>query len=119
MNSTRSPLLALAALAAAVVLEASGSPERRLVIRTHEIARSLAEIAEFLGIAVATLDTGRAHEGRSHVRYRMLERIDPSYLRAKIRQHCAELMARFFPEYDLLDRPAQGRAPVGAPVSHG
>jgi cyanophycinase len=32
MNSTRTPLLALAALVAAAVLEASGSPERRLVI---------------------------------------------------------------------------------------
>jgi hypothetical protein len=93
--------------------------DRRLVVRTHEIARSLVEIANFLGIEASTLDAGRTHEGRSHVRYRMLERIDPGYLRAKIRQHCAELMARFFPEYDLLDRPAQGRAAAGAAARHG
>ena len=84
---------------------ASVPPDRLLVIRTHEIGRSLGEIADFLGIQAATLDARRTHQAPSVVRYRMLDQIDSSYLEGKIRQHCAELMARFFPEYALLDRP--------------
>jgi hypothetical protein len=37
---------------------------------------------------------------RAKGKFNLLERIDQGYLRAKVKEHCGDLTARFFPEVE-------------------
>ncbi len=72
--------------------------DRLLVIRTHEIRERVPEIAEFLGIRAWTLDRARSHQFQRSMRIPILSTLPDGYLDELVREHCQELMERFYPE---------------------
>jgi hypothetical protein len=72
--------------------------DRLLVIRTHEIARDLPAIAEFVGVPADTVSASRAHSYKAAVRLDVPSRLDPAYLEERFEAHCGELMRAHFPE---------------------
>ena len=72
--------------------------DRRLVIRTHELARSHRRLADFLQIPVDTLDPESGHQNRSTWHERIESLVDPVYIDDMVRSICADNMARYFPE---------------------
>jgi hypothetical protein len=75
-------------------------PEQRLlVVRTHEIRRDAAKIAEFVGVPVETLDLGKSHTYQASQKLDLLQLLDRDYVQEKIRTHCGALMGRFFPDF--------------------
>lgn len=79
--------------------------DRCLVLRTHELSRSHAILADFLEVPVETLDTGKGHQNRSTWSHRLESFVDPVYLEECVRSVSGENMARHFPE-------VRGRADV-------
>ncbi|MCY3766406.1 MAG: hypothetical protein OXH06_13400 [Gemmatimonadetes bacterium] len=73
-------------------------PDRRLVIRTHELARSHRRLADFLQIPADTLDAGSGHQNRSTWHERIESLTDPAYIADMVQSICADNMARYFPE---------------------
>lgn len=71
---------------------------RRLVIRTHELARSHRRLADFLEIPVDSLNVDNGHQNRSTWQDRLESLVDPGYIDAMVQSICAENMARYFPE---------------------
>ena len=72
--------------------------DRRLVIRTHELARSHGRLADFLEISVDSLDVDNGHQNRSTWQDRLESLVDPYYIDDMVRSICADNMARYFPE---------------------
>lgn len=73
-------------------------PDRLLVVRTREIRDSIPRIAGFLNLDPASLDAGQAHAYPAIKRFGVISQIDPHYVEDKVRQHCGDLMRRFYPE---------------------
>lgn len=91
-------------------------PDQRLVIRTHELARSHRRLADFLQIPVDTLDTGSGHQNRSTWHERIESLVDPAYIDESVQAICADNMARYFPEIrSAHDVPALWEAVTGEP----
>ena len=72
--------------------------DRRLVLRTHELARSHARLADFLKIPLDTLDAGSGHQNRSTWADRIESLVNPAYVDDMVQSICADNMARYFPE---------------------
>lgn len=72
--------------------------DRRLVVRTHELARSHGRLADFLEIPVDSLDVDNGHQNRSTWQDRLESLVDPGYIEEMVGSICAENMARYFPE---------------------
>jgi hypothetical protein len=72
--------------------------EKRLVLRTHEINRSLRKLAEFLEIPIASLDTHMIHMNRSTWSGKLDSLVEEEYLNEIVVQICGDNMARHFPE---------------------
>ncbi len=73
-------------------------PDRLLILRTDQLADSLGQIADFLGIKESQLDPTCTHDFRAHIKLDLLRQVDQEFLNQKVREHCGELMDRFFPE---------------------
>jgi len=78
---------------------ASAVPDDRLlVLRTHEISRSLDHLAEFAGVDVATLAAEQSHSNRAGQKHHVLDRVDPSHVDRLIEAHCEPWLGRWFPD---------------------
>ena len=63
-------------------------PARLLVLRTPDIRVRADRLASFAGVPADTLDLERSHEFQGPVKHHVLDELDPSYLDAKLHQHC-------------------------------
>ena len=72
--------------------------ERRIVIRTHELALSHRRLADFLEIPADSLDVEKGHQNRSTWQDRLESLVSPDYIEEMVRAICADNMARYFPE---------------------
>jgi hypothetical protein len=84
------------------VLE-SLDPKRFLVLRTQEIAASIARIAAFIGIPAGSLVAQNSHMFRAREKFDILRRVDFAVLTAKVEEHGSELMKELFPGLTLRD----------------
>lgn len=73
-------------------------PDQLLVVRTDQLGDRLADIADFAGVPLSTLDTSRFHEYAATERSGLLDQLDPAYLRERVLAHCTPVLERFFPE---------------------
>jgi hypothetical protein len=73
-------------------------PARRLILRTHELARSHERLADFLGIPPETLDGSAGHENRSTWSGRLESLVDPEHVQEVVASICRANMDRLFPE---------------------
>lgn len=76
--------------------------DRLLIVRTPDIRHDIPRMAEFMGVPVDTLDTGRSHQYKADKKFGLLSRIDGEYLRESVDKNCKDLMERFFPEIQQL-----------------
>lgn len=83
------------------VLEAV-PPQRLLVVRTDQISRRLADIADFVGVDPASLDSSRSHSFRTKRKHGVLARLAPEFVEEKAQMHCGRLMREYFPEIRSL-----------------
>lgn len=72
--------------------------EKLLVVRTEEISKKGNEIAAFAGIPMVGFNNERSHANKARANYGVLDKIEEKYLDCKIREHCSDLMVRFFPD---------------------
>lgn len=73
-------------------------PERRIVVRTHELDASHERLARFLGIPADSLDRERGHRNRGTWEDRLESWVDRSWLENAVERVCGENVARHFPE---------------------
>lgn len=73
-------------------------PQRRLVLRTHELNRSYSRLADFLEVPLESLDSERGHLNRSTWSGRLDSLLDAAYVNDSIGRICGENMARLFPD---------------------
>ena len=71
---------------------------RRLILRTHELARSHRRLADFLEIPLDTLDARSGHQNRSTWQDGIESLVDPGYIDTMVQSICADNMNRYFPE---------------------
>jgi glycosyltransferase involved in cell wall biosynthesis len=79
--------------------------ERLLVRKTKAISHSTEAIAKFIGVPHEKLDVQRAHAFGAAKKYGILAQLDPAFVHEKARAHCAELMAKLFPELPFTQPP--------------
>jgi len=82
--------------------------ERSLIVRTHEIAMRVDDLARFIGVLVATLRRDQTHLNRARYHVNVLQLCDREFLRGVFDAHCNDLLAAHFPEFSLdrfLDSP--------------
>ena len=76
----------------------SALPEaKRLVIRTTEIRNSAEALSRFLGVPTSTIDGARGHQDPNPRKRNLLEEVDRALLEDIVEEHCAPLMAQWFP----------------------
>ncbi len=92
--------------------------DRLLVVRTDELGRRLPELAAFAGVPESWLDPAGAHAFPAATRFGVLDEVDPTYLADRIRHHGGDLVARFFPDCELVPGPA-ARPPAPAGLTPG
>jgi hypothetical protein len=78
--------------------------ERLLVVPTDQLKSRAFEIADFAGLPRRTVRLERTHAYRNPAKRPVVSEIDREFLERKVEQHCAPLMARFFPEIQSLDQ---------------
>ena len=72
-------------------------PERRLVLRTHELGASHQRLAGFLGIPASSLDVTRGHSNRGKPMKPIASVVSPGYIDEVVRTVCGANMAHYFP----------------------
>lgn len=77
--------------------------DRRLTLRTHELHRSYAQIAEFLEVPLAHLDARQGHLNRSTSSFRLESAVARDYVEEMVRAIGGDVMARYFPEVNTAD----------------
>jgi hypothetical protein len=77
--------------------------KRLLIVRTDQLTSRAFEIADFAGLPRRMVRLERAHANRNSAKRPVISEIDREFLERKVEQHCAPLMARFFPEIQSLD----------------
>lgn len=73
--------------------------ERLLVVRTHEIAKAIEQIADFVDVPTNTLNAEKSHSFKTHNKFNILSEIDKDFLEQKVYQHCKVLMDKIFPDF--------------------
>ncbi len=74
-------------------------PERLLVIKTTDIGQSSGAIETFLNLPPNSL--GKAvHSNSAPAHHSLLKQIPDEFVRAQVREHCGELMKKYFPEVE-------------------
>lgn len=73
-------------------------PDKLLVVRTPDLARSAGRIAGFLGVPPESLDLSRAHEYKAGTKFGILSKIDRDYLEEAVERRCRAIMRTYFPE---------------------
>lgn len=77
---------------------ASIPAQRLLIIRTDQLGKSATALAQFLEIPEDVLDVSRSHAYKSPKKYGVLASMDPDYVDARVKAHCADLLREHFPE---------------------
>lgn len=75
-------------------------PEKLLVIRTQDIGREVARLADFVGASVSRLDTAGAHSFKVDKKFGLLSKLDAQYVDEKVNKYCRALMDTYFPELE-------------------
>lgn len=83
---------------------ASVPRNKLLVVRTQDIARDMAKIADFLGVPAAHLDSAGAHSFKGGRKFGLLSKLDEQYLEEKVNKYCRALMDEYFPEVENFSR---------------
>ena len=74
-------------------------PEHRLlIVRTDKITERAEEIAAFAGLSSGNLRKEDSHAFKAQAKFGLLDELDQEYLEYKVNEHCATLIAQFFPE---------------------
>ena len=87
------------------VLEAVPA-ERLLVVRTDEITDRAGAIAAFVGVPEHHAQQNKSHAFKAPAQFGVLDQIPAAFVDEKIAEHCADLVARFFPFSSQSDRLA-------------
>lgn len=77
--------------------------DRLLIVRTNDISKRAHDIADFAGLPRDTVRTQHTHAFKNPEKFHVLNEILRDYLEAKVREHCAPLMNKFFPEIKSLN----------------
>ena len=77
--------------------------DRLLIVRTDKISECADEIVTFSGVSGSNFRQGKSHILSNKPKLHLLDEIEREYLECKIKEHCGELMARFFPETQSRD----------------
>lgn len=72
--------------------------DRLLIVRTDKISVYLQEMADFAGVYTNNLKPENSHVFRAKAKFNILDRVDSEFLKYKMKEHCSDLIARFFPE---------------------
>lgn len=86
-------------------------PQRRLILRTHELGRSHLRLADFLHIPVQGLDAGNGHLNRGTWSEGIECLLTPAFLNETVSSICGPNMSRHFPEVSSLDDARRLRSP--------
>ena len=70
--------------------------ERRLIVKTNELASLVSNIAKFAGVDFKLLHP--SHSNRENDKILPLEKMNANYVRSKIWAHCESLIKDYFPE---------------------
>lgn len=73
-------------------------PDRLLIVRTDKITESAEKIAAFAGVPASYLKREESHAFKAKRKFGLIGHIDQAYLEQKVKMHCGDLIARFFPE---------------------
>ena len=73
-------------------------PDRLLIVRTDEINKRYKDIVNFVGLPGININKENLHVYKAKRKYYILDKIDKEYLGYKVKEHCGELIAKFFPE---------------------
>jgi len=76
--------------------------DRLLVVRTDYLGESVTAIARFLDVPEELLDLEKSHTYQARKKYGILANMDPGFVDAKVRAHCADLLADSFPEIQSI-----------------
>lgn len=72
--------------------------DRLLIVRTDNISECYDEIATFAGVSRSNLKQENAHTFKAKEKFYLLDKVDLEYLEDKVKEHCGDLLAQFFPE---------------------
>jgi hypothetical protein len=72
--------------------------DRLLVVRTNQITERAYEIGDFAGLPRRTVRPERSHSFKAPVDFQILKQIDPSFIAARVAQHCMPLIRKYFAE---------------------
>jgi len=72
--------------------------DRLLIVRTDEINKRYKDIVNFMGVPRININKENLHVFKAKRKYYILDKIDKEYLDYKVKGHCGELIAKFFPE---------------------
>lgn len=75
--------------------------DRLLIVRTDKITEHAEEIAAFVGLSSSNLRKEASHAFKAKAKFGLLDQIDQTYLEHKIKEHCGDLIALFFPEIQI------------------
>ncbi len=76
---------------------------RSLIVRTHDLNRSLPALAAFADAPVNTLRSDLVRLNGAQHRYHLLREVDPRVLIDGFEQHCHDLMREFFPQFNVAE----------------
>jgi hypothetical protein len=72
--------------------------DRLFIVRTDKITEQAEEVAVFASISRSNLRIDKSHVFKAMAKFGLLDKIDQEYLECKVKEHCGNLMAQFFPE---------------------
>lgn len=73
-------------------------PDRLLIVRTDKISEWAEEIVRFAGVSSSYLVQENAHAFKAEAKLRLLDQVAQEHLEGRVKEYCADLMTRFFPE---------------------
>ncbi|QTD56462.1 sulfotransferase [Parasphingorhabdus cellanae] len=82
------------------------TPERLLIIKTHEISGQIEQIAHFCGIPAESVTPEKTRSFVNPERFGVLAELDPEYLIDTVEAACGDLTAELFPDYSIRDAVA-------------
>ncbi len=77
--------------------------DRLLIIRTDKISDCVEQIARFAGVPISKLRQENSHANKARAKFQLLDTINQEYLEDKVKEHCGDLMAQFFPEIQSIN----------------
>lgn len=79
------------------------SKDRLLIVKTNGISQRAYDIAAFAGLPKEAVRLEKTFSFKNPKKAGVLCQIDRNYLEEKVKNHCASLMAQYFPEIRSID----------------